>query len=243
MNVTKINDFIEAIPVDLINIIRKIEYYGMDIRIVGGAVRDLLMNEEPRDIDLATDATPDELIFILNKLYDDMEFKNIDTGGIEHGTIKVLTKDNNLYEITSLAFHIRERGASIKTVQHRDWKIDALRRDFTINAMSMTMDGVIYDYLNGLNDLVNQRVKFVGFYKLKMLIDPIIILRFAKILTKFPNPEYNPSIIDFISSHAKLIDTIKPETLKWFRQEIKNSDNPDSATPALKALKLAPKIH
>ena len=126
--------------------------------------------------------------------------------------------------------------------QHRDWKVDALRRDFTFNAMSMSMNGVVYDYLGGMQDLINQRIKFIGFYKIRMMLEPVMILRFAKVLTKFPEQKYNSSIIDFISSHKSIIDKIKPETLKWFLAEIRNSDYPNSADPVLRALSIAPKI-
>jgi tRNA nucleotidyltransferase/poly(A) polymerase len=241
MNTTTIKTFIKKMPRDLLDIIEKLEYYGFDARIVGGAVRDLLLDEMPRDIDMGTDATPDEIIFILNNMYDEYNFQLIDTGGIEHGTVKVITEIGNLYEITSLAFKIKERQSTIKITQHRDWKLDAYRRDFTINAMSISMNGIVYDYLNGLYDLVNQQIKFIGFYKNRILLEPLLVLRFAKLLTKFSEPKYNISIIKFIGIHRDyILERIKPTTLQWYMEEIKTNPYPQSATPILLALKLPP---
>jgi len=242
VNIAKINDFLKNIPQDLIEIIEGLEFYGFDVRIVGGAVRDILIDKEPRDIDMATDATPDEIIFVLNRIKDKYHLKDIDAHAIEHGTIKVTTNTSNLYEITSLAFQMREREGTIKVRQHRDWKSDALRRDFTINAMSMSLEGIVFDYLGGLNDLANQRIKFIGFYKLRMLLEPILILRFANVLAKFPDPKYNLGIINFISKNRKAIDKIKPETLKKFQSEIKTTEYPNNASIVLDALQLAPSI-
>jgi len=241
MNVTVIKDFINSIPTDLIEIIETLEYYGFDMRIVGGAVRDILLDNSPRDIDIATDATPDEIMFILNRMKS--VISDVDSTGLEHGTIRAITIEGNEYEITSLAFRMRERSKTIKVTQHRDWKIDALRRDFTFNAMSVSMNGTVFDYLGGLRDLVNQRVRFIGFYKTKILLEPKVALRFAKTLAKFPDPKYNKSIIDFLSARgSKLLSQIKPNTLKWFLDEIRLQPYPDSATPVLRALGIPPRL-
>lgn len=101
MNVTVIKDFINSIPTDLIEIIETLEYYGFDMRIVGGAVRDILLDNSPRDIDIATDATPDEIMFILNRMKS--VISDVDSTGLEHGTIRAITIEGNEYEITSLA--------------------------------------------------------------------------------------------------------------------------------------------
>ena len=242
MNISIFSDFAESLPIDLVEIMKVFEGYGFEIRIVGGAVRDVAMGKAPRDIDVATDASPDEIAFILQSKYEEFGFVLVDPKGIRHGTMAVTTAFGNTYEITSLAFSIKESNGRLIINRHRDWKTDALRRDFTVNAMSMGPDGELFDYLDGLGDLANERIKFVGFYKLRLALEPIMVLRFAKLATRFKDPKYNISVLKFIRKNQGLLDGIHPETLAWFLEEIRNSENPQNAIPILRSIGIAPEI-
>ena len=113
-----------------------------EIRVVGGAVRDLMLGNKPKDIDLATDATPKEMIAFLEQ----ENIKVVPTG-IEHGTITaVINKEP--YEITTLRADTETDGRKAKVNFIRNWREDARRRDLTYNAMSLDFEGRLYDYLS-----------------------------------------------------------------------------------------------
>jgi tRNA nucleotidyltransferase/poly(A) polymerase len=108
---------------------------GFDIRLVGGCVRDMLMGIEPKDIDLCTDATPEEQI----ALYRAAGVRFAETG-LQHGTITVILPEG-VYEITSLRTETDHDGRHATVSYTRDWNEDLGRRDLTINAMAMTFEG------------------------------------------------------------------------------------------------------
>lgn len=145
-----------------------------DIRFVGGCIRSLLLNQEPKDIDLCTDATPEEQQFIYNKY----NIKFIPTG-IDHGTITVVLNDNS-YEITTLRTESQHDGRHCKSQWTTDWIEDLSRRDLTINSISMTFEEEFIDPFNGINDLKNKKVRFVGNTKERMKEDYLRILRWFR---------------------------------------------------------------
>ena len=127
-----------------------------DARIVGGAVRNALLNIAITDIDIATTCTPEIII----KFAVEAGFKAIPTG-IEHGTITVVTS-NKVFEVTSLRQDVKTDGRHADVVFTKNWEDDANRRDFTMNALYLTAEGEIYDYVNGLEDIKTKHVKFIG---------------------------------------------------------------------------------
>lgn len=205
---------------NLIKLFEMYEKYGFEIRIIGGAVRDLLLKGQARDIDLATDATPTESLYLLNEEEDDLEV--VGSWGIRHGTVVAAFTDEEQYEITSLDFSISVQNGKIIISQKPNWEDDAKRRDFTVNAMSMDKHGKVFDYLNGIEDLKKEEVKFIGDYKEVIQDSPIVIFRFFKLLGKFKNPTYDKNIIPYIKENVSLIKSIKDETIKWFIVNTKN---------------------
>ncbi len=99
--------------------------------------------------------------------------------GIDHGTV-TLVLDSTPFEVTTLRRDVETFGRRAKVAFGRDWKIDAERRDFTMNALSISPDGVVYDYVNGLADLEARRVRFIGDPKLRIAEDYLRILRFFR---------------------------------------------------------------
>ena len=130
--------------------------HGEEARVVGGAVRNALIGMPIHEIDVATTATPDEVV----KRVTAAGFKAVPTG-IEHGTVTVVI-DKHPFEVTTLRQDVETYGRHAKVAFGRDWKADAERRDFTINALSATRDGAVYDYVGGLADLEARRVRFIG---------------------------------------------------------------------------------
>jgi tRNA nucleotidyltransferase/poly(A) polymerase len=134
---------------------------------------------EPKDIDLCTDANPDEQI----EIYKSANIRYIETG-LKHGTISVVL-DNTTYEITSLRTDVETDGRHATVAYTRDWLIDLERRDFSINAMSLTFDGELIDPFNGLADLHQGLVAFVGDPERRIKEDYLRILRWFRFRGRF----------------------------------------------------------
>ena len=141
---------------------------------VGGAVRNALLDMPIAEIDVATTAVPDEVV----KRVTAAGFKPVPTG-IEHGTVTVVI-DKHPFEVTTLRKDVETYGRHAKVEFGRDWKADAERRDFTINALSATRDGAVYDYVGGLDDLGRRRVRFIGDPAKRIAEDYLRILRFFR---------------------------------------------------------------
>jgi poly(A) polymerase len=147
---------------------------GEEARAVGGAVRNELLGLPVADVDVATTAVPDEVV----KRVTAAGFKPVPTG-IEHGTVTVVI-DKQPFEVTTLRKDIETDGRHAKVAFGRDWKVDAERRDFTINALSATRDGTVYDYAGGFDDLAARRVRFIGDPGKRIAEDYLRILRFFR---------------------------------------------------------------
>ncbi len=147
---------------------------GTITHIVGGAVRNALLGEKIGDIDLATTALPSEVI----SLAQEADFKAIPTG-IDHGTV-TLVVDNQAFEVTTLRADIQTDGRHAKVSFGNNFEEDARRRDFTMNALYIDVDGAIHDPLSGFVDIVHRDVKFIGDAKKRIQEDYLRILRFFR---------------------------------------------------------------
>jgi poly(A) polymerase len=147
---------------------------GEETRVVGGAVRNALLDLAVHEIDVATTAVPEEIVRRVTAA----GFKPVPTG-IEHGTVTVVI-DKQPFEVTTLRQDVETDGRHAKVAFGRDWKADAERRDFTINALSAGRDGTVYDYVGGLADLPDRRVRFIGEPKKRIEEDYLRILRFFR---------------------------------------------------------------
>jgi poly(A) polymerase len=147
---------------------------GEEARVVGGAVRNALLRMPIHEVDVATTALPDEVARRVTAA----GFKAVPTG-IEHGTVTVVV-DKHPFEVTTLRRDVETDGRHAKVAFGRDWKTDAERRDFTINALSASRDGAVHDYVGGLADLAVRHVRFIGDPKLRIEEDYLRILRFFR---------------------------------------------------------------
>lgn len=158
---------------------------GHAARIVGGAVRNALIGEPVSDIDIATTATPDEVMAATRAAGLDA----IPTG-IAHGTVTVVA--NRIpYEVTTLREDVETFGRHARVAFTADWAADARRRDFTINALYCDGDGTITDPLGGLADLAQRRIRFIGDARERIREDALRILRFFRF-----NARYGRDAID-----------------------------------------------
>lgn len=207
----KNNNILDKIPHLILNDLHYISNifssYGHQVRIVGGSVRDLLLDQIPKDFDLATTATPEEIIQIAK----DHKIKFIPTG-IEHGTVTYYIKGNN-YEITTLRIDKKTDGRHAQVEFTTNWKEDARRRDLTINALSLDLDGNLYDYFNGIEDLKHGKTRFVGDAEERITEDYLRILRIFRFYGRSTNPHMDQETKDAIKKHASGLKKISGERI------------------------------
>jgi len=159
---------------ELARILALLDSGGEEARVVGGAVRNALLHEPLDDIDIATTALPEEVV----RRVEAAGCKAVPTG-IEHGTITVVA-DGQPFEVTTLREDIETDGRRAKVSFGRDWRRDAERRDFTMNALFLGRDGTVHDYVGGLADVAQRRVRFIGDAAMRIAEDYLRILRFFR---------------------------------------------------------------
>jgi tRNA nucleotidyltransferase/poly(A) polymerase len=164
---------------------------GEEARAVGGAVRNALLGMPVGEVDVATTAVPNEVV----KRVTAAGFKAVPTG-IEHGTVTVVI-DSVPFEVTTLRRDVETDGRHAKVAFGRDWKIDAERRDFTINALSVSRDGTVHDYVGGLADLEKRKVRFIGEPRRRIEEDYLRVLRFFRF-----HAAYGEGALDAEGLHA-----------------------------------------
>jgi poly(A) polymerase len=156
-------------------------------RVVGGAVRDALANRPVADIDLATPDTPQAVIEALTRA----RIKVVPTG-LAHGTVTAVVNGRG-FEVTTLRRDVETDGRHAVVAFTADWRQDASRRDFTINAMSMARDATVFDYFEGTADLATGRIRFVGDPATRITEDYLRVLRFFRFYARFgrlpPDPD------------------------------------------------------
>ena len=175
-------------------------------RFVGGCVRKYLSNEKIDDIDIATILTTDQ---IKEKLKD-TNFKIIDTG-VKHGTITIVSENHKL-ELTTLRKDIKTDGRHAEVEFTDDWKHDSERRDFTINAIYLDINGKIFDPQMGTNDLKNKNIKFIGDPQKRIEEDYLRIIRFIRFKIMYDNI-IEPSTSDIIKQNLDGIKKISKERI------------------------------
>ncbi len=128
-------EFQQILTADLKYLFLLFKKYSHELRIAGGAVRDLLMGKKPHDIDFATTATPDQMKEIFAK----ENIRMLNMNGEKHGTITVRLNDSENYEITTLRIDLVTDGRHAEVVFTNDWRLDANRRDLTVNSIFLSI--------------------------------------------------------------------------------------------------------
>lgn len=155
---------------------------GAEVRFIGGCVRDAMLKRPIRDIDIALAEPPEKVMELLRRA----GIKSIPTG-IDHGTVTAVI-GKMPFEITTLRVDVETDGRRARIAYTDDWALDAARRDFTINALSCTRDGDVYDYFNGLQDLGNGVIQFVGNARDRIREDVLRLLRFFRFYAYYGRP-------------------------------------------------------
>ena len=165
--------------VRLQEVMRAISEAGGEARVAGGAVRNALMGEAVTEIDLATTLAPEEVTDALSR-----RGMAVHPTGIDHGTVTVAHR-HAVFEITTLRRDVETDGRRAVVAYSKNWIEDALRRDFTMNALYADGDGKIYDFTNGYADIVKRKVKFVGSPSARIREDYLRILRFFRFHARY----------------------------------------------------------
>ncbi len=175
---------------------------------VGGCVRDTLMGRNVVDIDIATAHPPDEVVRRL-----DAAGIGYHTIGIDHGTVAA-HGESRLLEITTLRVDVETHGRHATVAYTDDWVADAARRDFTINALYMDMDGHVFDPLDGMADVDARRVRFIGDAGERIREDALRILRFYRFHAQLDLPDLNPEGLAACRANVALLDNLSGERIR-----------------------------
>ena len=162
---------------------------------VGGCVRKLIKEQEIDDIDIATNVHPKEIKKILVK----NNIKFLETG-ISHGTITVLINDFK-FEITTLRKDVSTDGRHADVQFIPDWEIDAKRRDFTINAIYSNLRGEVYDPLEGVKDLREGIIQFIGKPSIRIEEDYLRIIRYIRFFTQYSKHPHDQEVVRIIKKN------------------------------------------
>lgn len=178
------------------------------IRFVGGTVRDELLGIPHADVDLATRLNPEAVMERLGAT----KIKAVPTG-IEHGTITAVSR-GQVAEITTLRRDISTDGRRATVAFTEDWKEDAARRDFTINALSADpVSGEVFDYFGGLADLEQRHIRFIGDPLARIAEDHLRILRFFRFHARFGSGEPDQAALDACTARANDLMALSRERI------------------------------
>ena len=178
-------DWLRAGP--LARLLAALNRDGEEARVVGGAVRNTLLGLLHGDIDIATTALPDEVM----RRAESAGFRPVPTG-VDHGTVTVVAAGKP-FEVTTLREDVETFGRKATVRFGRDWKVDAERRDFTMNALSLSTDGSVHDYVGGLDDLRARHVRFIGDAATRIAEDYLRILRLFRFHARYGEGPIDPS--------------------------------------------------
>ena len=178
-----------------------------EIRYVGGCVRKIINNEKFDDIDLATNLKPEEVKECLKN-------NNIDffETGIEHGTITAHIGEKN-FEITSLRKDVSTDGRRAVVEFTNEWAEDALRRDFTINSIYADKEGNLFDPNDGVKDLKNGKIEFIGDAEKRVKEDYLRILRYVRFFLNYSKQEHKLNVKKIIKQNISGIVKLSKERL------------------------------
>ncbi|XP_040538168.1 CCA tRNA nucleotidyltransferase 1, mitochondrial isoform X1 [Gallus gallus] len=186
------------------------EKKNYELRIAGGAVRDLLSGMTPQDVDFATTATPEQM----KDMFTSAGVRLINNKGEKHGTITARLHEQN-FEITTLRIDIVTDGRHAEVEFTTDWEKDAERRDLTVNSMFLGLDGMLYDFFNGYEDLKNKKIRFVGKASARIQEDYLRILRYFRFYGRIAEKpgDHEPSTLQAIKDNAKGLAGISGERI------------------------------
>ena len=210
LNLEKLNENLDAKKIyDILNT----DEEDVVCLFVGGCVRDLISNREILDVDFATSLTPD-------KIKRKLEASNIeyDNSFENYGSIKIRL-DEQSFEVNTLRKDFDQDGRHSEVIFTQDWRQDALRRDFTINAIYCDINGRIYDPFKGVDDLNNGIIRFIGDPIKRIQQDYLRALRYFRFFIQFSKVNYDEYVINCIRKNQDNIENLsKAKLIEEFRK-------------------------
>ena len=188
-------------------LVQSLESAGGVAYLVGGCVRNTILGKPFTDIDIATDLLPEQVVSISKK----EGYKVIQTG-ISYGTVSIVNAGRK-FEVTTFRSDIKTYGRKASVKFTSEMKLDAMRRDFTMNSIYMTVSGEIIDPLGSLDDLLEKKIKFIGNPSERIEEDNLRILRFFRFLA-----EFNKGRSDIDQDTMEALYKYKKE-VKWLSRE------------------------
>jgi poly(A) polymerase len=211
---------------------------GAGARFVGGAVRDALLGDprefdqglEPApapptdtDIDIATPAPPERVVELLQRA----GIRAVPTG-FAYGTVTAVVPPRH-FEITTLRRDVETYGRHARVAFDADWKSDAARRDFTINAIYLDPDGTLHDPVGGLADLAARRIRFVGDPATRIAEDVLRLLRYYRFEARFGDGDGDAAARAACRAAAHLLPGLSAERVTQELMRLLASRNPSAA--------------
>ncbi|WP_069298559.1 CCA tRNA nucleotidyltransferase [Neptunicoccus sediminis] len=202
---------------------------GFQAYFVGGCVRNALLHAPVSDLDVATSALPEDV----QKIMETKGFRSVPTG-IDHGTVTVLIGDHG-FEVTSFRKDVETFGRRAVVAFSTDIKDDARRRDFTMNALYAGADGRIVDPLNGLPDLMAQRLRFIEDADRRIKEDYLRILRYFRFFAWYGDQTagLDPEALAAISDNLDGLDTLSKERIGAEMRKLLLAETPEMALCAM----------
>ncbi len=207
-------------------------YQKNSIFVVGGSVRDALLNRDITDIDFATSLEPKTITEILNK--ENIKFIDI---GIDHGTVTAIINERK-FEITTFRNDIFTDGRHAQVSFSNSLEEDVLRRDFTINAMYLDKGGNLIDPKDGKTDLENRVVRFIGNPDERIKEDYLRILRYFRFLALFGDISPDAEVIKTIKANLDKLSVVSKERQWNELKSILSLNAPNNAISAMSEIGL-----
>ena len=207
-------------------------YQKNSIYVVGGSIRDALLNREITDIDFATSLKPETITEILNK--ENIKFIDV---GIDHGTVTAIINERK-FEITTFRNDIFTDGRHAQVSFSNSLEEDALRRDFTINAMYLDKGGNLIDPKDGKTDLENRVVRFIGNPDERIKEDYLRILRYFRFLALFGDISPDAEVMKTIKANLDKLSVVSKERQWNELKSILSLNAPNNAISAMSEIGL-----
>jgi poly(A) polymerase len=214
------------------SVLQMFEKAGHKAYFVGGCVRNALLGFPVTDVDIATDATPDQT----TRLAQIAGIKAIPTG-IDHGTVTLVTQ-GQAYEVTTFRTDIQTDGRHAKVQFSNDIVADAQRRDFTMNALYADQAGDVIDPLEGLDDLMAGRVRFILDAGARISEDFLRILRFFRFSALYANPihGFDQDALSSISGHLDGLSALSKERVGSEMRKLLGAPDPAPSVAVMSAV-------
>lgn len=205
-------------------------------RLVGGCVRDAIAGRPVHDVDLATPEPPEAVMRSLQAA----GLKTVPTG-LQHGTVTAVSGGRG-YEVTTLRRDESTDGRHATVTWTADWREDAARRDFTINAMSMERDGAVWDYFGGADDLRAGRVRFVGNAAARIAEDYLRVLRFFRFHARYGQGPPDAEALTALRGGVPGLVRLSPERVWSELKRILATPDPREAVALMMELAVLPAL-